>query len=533
MPDLFHSLRGYDLGHLRIVAGLWGLELHSNDANDAAHELALALRNEELIGEMLSALPPDVAAAAEALGRSGGRIAWPLFARRFGDVREMGAGRRDREKPHLKPVSASEVLFYRGLLARAFFDTDKGPQEFAYVPDELLPYLKPGTKVGRLTAGQPMGRRATPAERRQMLPATDRILDEATTYLAALRTGRPPAGDPLLQGLLNAAGLLHDKSLEAERVKSFLEAPRREALKLLVNAWRASRDFNELRILPGLTCEGEWRNDPLSTRRYILDLSQAIPKGTWWNLATFVEGIKSASPDFQRPAGDYDSWFIKDADGNYLRGFGYWDRVDGALIRFLISVVMYRLGLLDLASEAAERGPSAFRVAADDFAARFPNAEDGKLRVASRGTVSVARLAPRAVRYQLARFCEWEGEKDDVHLYRITPASLTRAGQQGLKPNHLLALLAHHADAGLPPALVKALKRWEAEGTEARTEAQTVLRVSRPEIIEQLRKSKAAKYLGEPLGPTSIIVKGDASRKVAEAMAELGILMEDRTESST
>ena len=27
MPDLFHTLLKYDLGHLRIIAGLWGLEL--------------------------------------------------------------------------------------------------------------------------------------------------------------------------------------------------------------------------------------------------------------------------------------------------------------------------------------------------------------------------------------------------------------------------------------------------------------------------------------------------------------------------
>ena len=50
----------------------------------------------------------------------------------------MGAGKRDRERPHLKPASTAEALFYRGLLARAFFDTEKGPQEFAYIPDDLL-----------------------------------------------------------------------------------------------------------------------------------------------------------------------------------------------------------------------------------------------------------------------------------------------------------------------------------------------------------------------------------------------------------
>ena len=55
----------------------------------------------------------------------------------------MGAARRDREKPHLNPASPAEVLFYRALLFRAFFNTDKGPQEFAYIPDDLLELVGP------------------------------------------------------------------------------------------------------------------------------------------------------------------------------------------------------------------------------------------------------------------------------------------------------------------------------------------------------------------------------------------------------
>ncbi len=60
-----------------------------------------------------------------------------------------------------------------------------------------------------------------------------------------------------------------------------------------------------------------------------------------------------------------------------------------------------------------------------------------------------------------------------------------------------------------------------------------MLKVSKPEILELLRKSKAAKFLGEPLGPTTVIVKGGAIQKVAEAMAELGLLVEDRTDASS
>jgi hypothetical protein len=98
---------------------------------------------------------------------------------------------------------------------------------------------------------------------------------------------------------------------------------------------------------------------------------------------------------------------------------------------------------------------------------------------------------------------------------------------------HLIALLSKHAVAGIPPVLVKALKRWADNGTEARAETQVVLRVSRPEVLEELRKSKAARFLGEPLGPTAIVIKAGAQSKVMAALAELGMLAEDTTSGTS
>ena len=149
--------------------------------------------------------------------------------------------------------------------------------------------------------------------------------------------------------------------------------------------------------------------------------------------------------------------------------------------------------------------------------------------MASDGKIVVSRLTSRAVRYQIARFCEWEAEKPDEYPYRITAKSLERAKEQGLKVEQLLALLAKYASAGIPPGLVKTLKRWEVNGTEARVQSQVVLRVSRPEVLEEMRKSKAARFLGEGLGPTTVVVKGGAIQKVMAALAELGLLAEDES----
>lgn len=528
MPDLLQLLRSQDLGHLLIVAELWGLDPKPNDVDTGAEGVASAMLDPRLAGEMIESLDSPSRAALNALGQSAGRLPWAAFVRQFGDVREMGAGRRDREKPHLHPASAAEALFYRAMLGRAFFDTDQGPQEFAYIPDELLGIFRQRAP-GSSASTAPLGRPATPAERSREFAASDRILDEATTLLAALRIDRPAPADPILRALLEAAGILQQGVPQAAQVKAFLEMRRDEAVRMLVDAWRASEAFNELRLVPTLICEGPWVNEPRAVRQFVQSRLDAIPSQTWWSLRAFVGDVKQQHADFQRPAGDYESWFIKKAaDGSYLRGFPSWDQVDGALIRFLITDVLHRLGLVDIASAGESETASAFRKP-EVRPSPFAPAENARLHINSQGRITAPRRAPRAVRYQLARFCDWEEQGPEEYRYRISPGALERASKQGLKVEHLVTLLAKHGDAGIPAAVTKALHRWESAGTEARTETQVVLRVSRAEIIKELRRSKAARFLGQPLGPTAIIIRSGAQARVIAALAELGILAQDDT----
>ncbi len=530
MPDLYHSLLSQDLGYLLIVAGQWGVELRSTTLEGAAKELTQTLLDPGLIRETIGNLTPQAQEALRKLSRASGRIPWAAFAREFGAVREMGAAKRDRERPYLKPSSTSEALYYHAFLARAFFDTGKGPQEFAYVPEDLFSFVEAGTDAARTAGGQssqhgrePLGRGATPSERRYVLSAQDRILDDATTLLAGLRMGYQTSADPILSALLGVSGLVKKNDPQAEKVKIFLEAPRREALKLLVEAWRTSQVFNELRLLPGLIFEGDWRSQPRATREFLLGLLEAIPTGGWWSLNAFIQDVKQKYPDYQRPAGDYDSGFVRrSSDDEYLRGYESWDLVDGELIRFFVTSVLYRLCQVDLAAREEGGEVTAFRRL--DFEKLKWKLEDAKIVVGSQGRLTAPRYLSRAVRYQLSRFCDREDEKNDEYHYLITPRSLSAARKQGLKIEHLLALLNKHAAAGIPPILVKSLRGWEMNGTEARAETQVVLRVSRPEILDELRRSRAARFLGEPLGPTAVVIKSGAQGKIMTALGELGYL---------
>ena len=249
MPDLYHTLLKYDIGHLRIIAGLWGLELESNEVDSAREELSASLPDLEAVRETMDILSADAGAALKSLVASNGKMEWSSFARKFGEIREMGEGKRDRERPHLKPISPAETLFYYGLLAKAFFDSGKGAQEFAYIPDDLLELIKlEGIEEKK---EEPLGRPATPVEKAFEIHASDRILDDATTFLAALRVGRSDwKSEPKITALLTTAGILKKGVPQAEKVKSFLEASRTDALKLLIEAWRSSQMFDELRLIP-------------------------------------------------------------------------------------------------------------------------------------------------------------------------------------------------------------------------------------------------------------------------------------------
>ncbi len=115
--------------------------------------------------------------------------------------------------------------------------------------------------------------------------------------------------------------------------------------------------------MPSIICEGEWTNQPLETREFLFNLLDAIPEGKWWSLNAFVRDIKQKYADFQRPAGDYNSWFIKRAsDGQYLRGFAYWDQVDGALIKYFITNILHWLGKVDLSIAEGATEPTSFRL---------------------------------------------------------------------------------------------------------------------------------------------------------------------------
>ena len=268
MPDLLSSLQGKDLGFLRILAEHWKIDFDAPDARIGLQRLIPQMLDKDNILEVIEQLPSDARAALEDLYIHDARLPWTSFVRRHGELREMGQGKRDRERPDLNPISATEILWYYGLISRYTFDTSIGPQEFAYIPDDLIPFIPQPEAHHHFTFGKP----ASTQDTQIILSAQDKIVDDACTYLAASRIGFEPTQEVLLlkypsneflKGLLTSASILTPKGQpNAETTREFLESHRQAAHIHLANTWLNST-MNDLAMVPNLILEGQWKNDPL------------------------------------------------------------------------------------------------------------------------------------------------------------------------------------------------------------------------------------------------------------------------------
>jgi len=536
MPDLKHSLRVQDLGFLKIVAEIWGVDLQAPDARTALPIVIRKITAPALVLEIVEALAEDARQALDELILHSGWMPWSRFVQAFGNLREMGPGKRDREKPYLNPLSPSEMLWYRGLIGRDFLRRDGELQECAYIPDDLLE-LMPSVMHSE---PQPPGRAASPGETAHKIGVSDHILDHCCTLLAALRLEDPKRSPAVNQwqppfevvhALLAAMKLITSSEQPVpEDARPFLEIPRGAALAWLVRGWRASVLFNELRLLPDIICEGAWHNDPVLARECVLEMLSEVPENTWWNLDSFINAIYERDPDFQRPAGDFDTWLVRDAEtGESLAGIQHWQAVDGALVRYLITGPMHWFGLIDLASPGEIEAVTAFRFS--DWASRLLlgkpiedfQAEDQPIITSSDGSIIASTLTSRLARYQIARFCLWVDETERDYFYQLSPDSLSRAASQGLKIVHLEKLLNKFGDSP-PPSLIDALRHWEKNGGQVRIHPGIILRVDTPKILQVLRASPAGRFLGDSLGPTSALINPGAIEKVSAALARLGYL---------
>jgi hypothetical protein len=544
MTDLYQSLLNAEFSFLKAVAEKWELPFEAADARQGLDFLVETLLGSELLSNLDVVLTEKEKKALVWLDDKGGQEVWGPFQRKFGQIREVGAGRLDRERPDREPISPVEGLWYRALIARGFFETEDGPQEFVYIPADLrelaLPVLNPDREGGSSEVF--LSRKAATKEIAHRRPASAEILDYLCTLLAGIRMDLDPevhlpgvSEDQVLfyHELLKRMGLLGKSGdVDPERMRDYLELSRDQALLDLFQKWFKSPDQQDFLLVPGLELEGEPELEPVRVREFLVGLIMDLPRDTWWSLEAFIAQIKELHPDFLRAGGEYDSWFIKKAGSDeFLRGFENWDQVEGAYLRYLLAGPLGWLGLMDLGFPEEDGAAAAFRLSSigEDLLQgdppRIKKRKPEKVQVRAKGEIRLTENIPHKIRYQLSRFCDWDVYKAEAYYYMISPASLNRAEGQGLRVAHLLSLLQAHAES-IPPNITSALERWEKAGAQAVVSRNTILRLGSPEILKSLKKSKAERFILEQIGPTTVIVKEGSEEKIAEALVEMGFFMD-------
>ncbi len=382
---------------LRAIAEANGVELASNQATQMADQLAAALSDASHLRASVAACTPAAQAALAELLRAGGRSPRPAFERAHGGIRPAGPGKLERERPHLAPANPAEELWYRGLLYPAMVETSDGLVEFLHVPAELAKRLPPPPPAA--TPFPPPALAALPVAP----PVTDLLLHDACSLLCLVQAGlgalsdsadlfswqskalyeysqlslqplEDPAsivdtgpGSPAALALALAVdlGWLRARgrwlALVPGGVRAWLEAARADQRRYLLDAWAASALWNDLCRTPALSCEqtGSWVNDPVGTRQRLLPLLASLQPRAWYDLPSLVAAIKARAPDFQRPDGNYDTWYIRLRSAPaFLRGFEHWEQVEGELLRFMLTGPLGWMGATVLASDEASRPAS-------------------------------------------------------------------------------------------------------------------------------------------------------------------------------
>lgn len=551
--SLRQSLSELDLAHLRVIARFWEV-----DPNLLAREALIArllpvMMDPERQGAHWARLGPEEQEALRALVAAGGSMPLVAFQRRFGEIRRVGAARLESERLWERPMGPAEALWFRGWIFLGFVEQPAGFEEVVFIPDELRLGLPVVEEAPRVQTFEPPPAVPTPVRIRRVgtSPA-----DDFCTLLSFVHNEAPPATMtpeeawarfPTLRRQLrwphwerwsllwHLAGTLQmiqvrreSLRLDPEITTRWLQAPLMEQLRTLLEAWRDDVNWNDLFHVPTLRPEptGSWQNDPRLPRQTLLQLLARLDPGGWYAIPDLIQEIKVKNPTFQRTEAEFVTWYIRDAEtGNYLRGFENWDRVEGALLRYLLTGPLHWLGVVELGE------PDRLRLSpfGSAYLGKGDPPPDGDMRflLLEDGTVEVG-AARRYERFQVARIADWVAS-GEVYRYRITARSLARARAQNISPERILDFFRRY-DLTPPEALSRALTRWASRGTEATVERALVLRVNDPELLRQLMATEARRHVQDVLSPMAAIIHPAGWAQVRAALLRLGVVPEESLE---
>ena len=569
MPNIQTMLREHDEGILPTLASVWSVTVTNMNTEEQIRALNDALQIPEKAETVWGKLSEDERQALQTLLGSQLQMQGNMFKRFYGDIRKMGKGQVEREKPHKNPATIAEGLFYKGLIGEQFKQGKKGMELTIFVPEELAQVLPIHKTAYEGIENEPMPQAETvtidhllPVEEHyieEIQPADTSIVDDMCTLLAFLRNHTagiveddflPADVERLMPYLLNqsperlnfilgigaSADLIttqEGRAYPKRNSQKWLDSTRSEQLKTLLDAWHTSTIYRDMWHVQGLHVDYDagFPYDPLLGREAMVEiLRQVAPANEWFAVDELIDAVKAIDSDFQRPGGDYESWYIRNDAGEYLHGYESWDAIEGALIDFYIKGPMHWLGLVDISEDAARfTAYGRAYIGLSDFP--YPPDPSELIIINDDGVFVVSRRVSRVDRFQVARFTTWGTPDSAEYYYRLDAEGIEMAGKQNITTGHILTFLKKHADGKpLPDRVNQLLENWQGGGgnlSEVTFERLLVLRTTSPEVLDRIyNEPTLRRYLGAKLGEMACIIRANQQEDLQVALGDVGIKVE-------
>ncbi len=471
---------------LEAIAESWSIPLTDEQVPEIVGRLVVEMTDAEAIALVLKRLS-DVEREALAFASATGQAKAHVMVRKYGRIRRLGPGRLEWEHAWREPASAMERLWFLGLLHRGYGMDETHHGEVFFIPPEILDALP------KMSAPLPVFR-IEPATRPPIMRDDhDALAHDAFVILSYLRNNavrarkgvlaahelprlRPRLADPqdlqclsFLHHVCERAclirreeGLWNPTSEAASWLKDGALARRRTFYR----TWLEDSNWNELCMMPDVRCEATgWHNDQILARTGVVNHLLKCPVDAWLTIPSFVESVHEVDADFMRPDGDYDSWYIRDArTGHYLMGYSNWEKVEGALIRYLLEYPLLWLGVVAVGYPKGQERACCFMLTNQGAATLgLREVSEGPLRpivVQPNLQVSVPREGSWYDRFLLERFAHWRDEQDGLARYVINADSVRACLESGVTVKQICAFLRRATGDRVPDPVLRALKSW-------------------------------------------------------------------------
>jgi hypothetical protein len=564
--DLYRLLSEHPPAVLRAIAANWQVELEDQDPLQAARQLGDAMLAPGALVARITALSPEARQALSVLAQSHGQAAMKSLTLRYGDMRRVGPGRLERDRPWDETPSPLEELVYNGLAFRAFGAVPGGHGELLLLPGELLERLPPPT-------------RAAPAMDLALAPEPALVADAGLalsedvlavlSYLRRVQPAAPPDDDHLqppawlmtdqhlarrligardearlalcwrLLWRLNLIEEKHGRLRPSLAARDWLRSADVSRATRLYRAWRDDPRVAELEQVSALICDPDGcPYDPVASRRRLMQFVQELQPGSWHTPESLAQALKRSQPTFLRPDGDLTSWFVRDAiTGQYLRGIESWERVEAALALYLLTHQLHWLGLVRLGAPGPDSAPTALGLTDLGTAmlgkatAREAGRDAALAQANAQGDVHVALRGSAYERYQLERIAFWQGQQEVAH-YLLTEESIWEGYNAGITVEQMLAFLKRITGAGLPTDLTLTLQTWARRFGRATLRQATLLMLADEGTAREIaRDHQLSALIVETLTPTVLVVRANDVDELTAALKARGIWPQKETDS--